>query len=369
VVEGGGDSGGVFLPSLLSPLFLFSAPLSSVFPLSSLLLLCLFVAVSGGWWWQCQRRSGGVLWRLRRSTVAAAVVLLLWYIFFLCHSPFSPLPPLMASLSLSKKTVSSLGLPHSLFFLKKSFQLSFFSLKNVPPSVILLSGRSLLSPPQKNCCFSFGFSSLPPCFVSVSPLLLLVAAAVDDAAGDKAKWRWRSFQRWRERERERWVTVLLPYSFVFLFVPSILSSAQVFPSLFVYPVFKTISVPLSNNPCSLLYSVLILPFSPLDVLPPLVFIAKRRESPHCLVPSCMAQEGNRVTLPLQGKVADCLQGRGCVNGGRVWDELCFFWQVRAEREGNSGFAGEHTSLFFPCLLRVQGAEGFWCHSKRHRLLF
>ena len=43
VVEGGGDSGGVILPSLLSPLFLFSAPLSSVLPLSSLLLLCLFV--------------------------------------------------------------------------------------------------------------------------------------------------------------------------------------------------------------------------------------------------------------------------------------------------------------------------------------
>jgi len=77
MVEGGGDSGGVILPSLLSPPFLFSAPLSSVFPLSSLLLLCLFVAVSGGWRWQCQRRSGGVLWRWRGSAVAAAVALLL----------------------------------------------------------------------------------------------------------------------------------------------------------------------------------------------------------------------------------------------------------------------------------------------------
>jgi len=200
--------------------------------------------------------------------------------------------------------------------------------------VILLSGRSLLSPP-KNCCFSFGFSSLPPCFVSVSPLLLLVAAAVGDAAGDKAKWRWRSFQRWRERDqRERWVTVLLPYSFVFLFFPSILSSAEVFPSLFVYPVFKTISVPLSNNPCSLLYSVLFFPvFSFSKVLPPLVFIGKRRESPHCLVPSCMAQEGNRVTLPLQGKVAGYLQGMGCINGGRVWDESCFFLASKGRERG------------------------------------
>jgi hypothetical protein len=89
VVEGGGDSGGVILPSLMSPLFLFSAPLSSVFPLSSLLLLCLFVVVSAGWRWQCQRRSGGVLWRWRGSTVAAVVVLLLWYIFFSSVTPLS----------------------------------------------------------------------------------------------------------------------------------------------------------------------------------------------------------------------------------------------------------------------------------------
>ena len=50
-------------------------------------------------------------------------------------------------------------------------------------------------------------------------------------------------------------------------------------------------------------------FAPLFLVSsPLVFIGKRRESPHCLVPSCMAHEGNRVTLPLQGKVAGCLQG-------------------------------------------------------------
>jgi len=104
----------------------------------------------------------------------------------------------------------------------------FFSVQWRPVSVLLFP------------LYAFAFSPLSPpktvVSLSVSPLLLLVAAAVGDAAGDKAKWRWRSFQRWRERnQRERWVTVLLPYSFVFLFFPSILSSAQVFPSLFFYP--------------------------------------------------------------------------------------------------------------------------------------
>jgi hypothetical protein len=42
----------VLFPSLLSPLFLYSAALSSAFfSLSALLLLCPFVAVSGGWRW------------------------------------------------------------------------------------------------------------------------------------------------------------------------------------------------------------------------------------------------------------------------------------------------------------------------------
>jgi hypothetical protein len=31
-----------------------------------------------------------------------------------------------------------------------------------------------------------------------------------------------------------------------------------------------------------------------------------------------------------------------------------FGQVRAEREGNSGVAGEHNSFFFPYPLRIQG---------------
>jgi len=44
------------------------------------------------------------------------------------------------------------------------------------------------------------------------------------------------------------------------------------------------------------------------------------------------------------------------NGGKVWDESCFFWQVRAEREGNISVAGEHNSLFFPYLLHVQGKK-------------
>jgi len=66
----------VFLPSLLSPLFLFSA-LSSVFFVTFSSSPCLFVVVSGGWRWQCQRQSSGVLWRWRGSTVASTVVLLL----------------------------------------------------------------------------------------------------------------------------------------------------------------------------------------------------------------------------------------------------------------------------------------------------
>jgi len=90
LVEGGGDSGGVFLPSLLSPLFLFSATSPLFFSLSSLFLLCLFGAVNGG--------QGGALWRWRGSTVAAVVVLLLWY-FFPFHFLFFP-TSLMASLSL-----------------------------------------------------------------------------------------------------------------------------------------------------------------------------------------------------------------------------------------------------------------------------
>jgi len=66
-------AGGVFLPSLLSPLFLFSTP-------SPLFFFIVFsfspLSLRG-----CQRRSGGVLWRWRGSTVAAVVVLLLWYFF------------------------------------------------------------------------------------------------------------------------------------------------------------------------------------------------------------------------------------------------------------------------------------------------
>ena len=66
-------TGGVFLPSLLSPLFLFSTP-------SPLFFFIVFsfspLSLRGR-----QRRSGGVLWRWRGSTVAAVVVLLLWYFF------------------------------------------------------------------------------------------------------------------------------------------------------------------------------------------------------------------------------------------------------------------------------------------------
>jgi hypothetical protein len=65
VVEGGGDSSGVFLPSLLSSVSLLS-PLSSVF--FSVIFSFSPLSLRG-----CQLRSGGALWRWRGSTVAAVV--------------------------------------------------------------------------------------------------------------------------------------------------------------------------------------------------------------------------------------------------------------------------------------------------------
>jgi hypothetical protein len=92
VVESGGDSGGVFLPSLLSSVSLLS-PLISVFffPLSSPFLLCLFGAVSYG---QVVRYVGGEearwqLWLFFFSSI----------FFFPCHFLFFP-ASVMASLSL-----------------------------------------------------------------------------------------------------------------------------------------------------------------------------------------------------------------------------------------------------------------------------
>jgi len=69
VGEGGGDRGGVFLPSLLSPMFLFLAPSPLFF---SVIFFFSPLSLQGR-----QRRSVGVLWRWRGSTVAAVVVLLL----------------------------------------------------------------------------------------------------------------------------------------------------------------------------------------------------------------------------------------------------------------------------------------------------
>jgi hypothetical protein len=64
VVEGGGDSSDVFLPSLLSSVSLLS-PLSCVF---SVIFSFSPLSLRG-----CQLRSGGALWRWRGSTVAAVV--------------------------------------------------------------------------------------------------------------------------------------------------------------------------------------------------------------------------------------------------------------------------------------------------------
>ena len=90
VVEGGGDSSGVFLPSLLSSVSLLS-PLSSVFFSLSSPLLCLFGAVSCG---QVVRCGGGEearwqLWLFFFSRI----------FFFLYHFLFFP-SSLMGSLSL-----------------------------------------------------------------------------------------------------------------------------------------------------------------------------------------------------------------------------------------------------------------------------
>jgi len=86
-VESGSDNGDVFLPSLLSPLFLFSTPsplfFSVVFSFSPL-------SLRGH-----QRWLGGALWRWRGSMMAAVVV----FLFFLCHFLFFP-ASLMTSFSL-----------------------------------------------------------------------------------------------------------------------------------------------------------------------------------------------------------------------------------------------------------------------------
>jgi hypothetical protein len=67
-------------------------------------------------------------------------------------------------------------------------------------------------------------------------------------------------------------------------------------------------------------SLLIQKFAPLLSSPFYVFIAKRRESP----PPCpiKTHEGNEATLPRRGKVAGCLEGMGCINGGRVKGMAC-----------------------------------------------
>jgi len=49
----------------------------------------------------------------------------------------------------------------------------------------------------------------------------------------------------------------------------------------------------------------------------------------------MAQEGNRVTFPLKGKVAGYLQGMGCINGGRVRGMTCVRVLVASGREKRS----------------------------------
>ena len=97
----------IFLPSLLSPLFLFSAPsllfFPVIFPFSPLCLQ------------GCQRRSGDVLWRWRGSTVTTVVMVVLQRFFSvvcycLCLSLFLLLLPFLTVqvlLSTTGRTVAA----------------------------------------------------------------------------------------------------------------------------------------------------------------------------------------------------------------------------------------------------------------------
>ena len=95
--------------------------------------------------------------------------------------------------------------------------------------------------------------------------------------------------------------------------------------------------------------------------PPLFFVFSllciysqaERESP--LPCSIKTREGNEATLPLQGKVAGCLQGMGCINGGRVKRIACVWvlWASgRGKRRRIAGKKDLKSSSSLP--LHVQG---------------
>ena len=131
-------------------------------------------------------------------------------------------------------------------------------------------------------------------------------------------------------------------------------------SLFFLSFFR-----LFHSPVSLFWflSFPLLPL-PLSLLPLYIYSQAERESP--LPCSIKTQEGNEATLPLQGKVAGCLQGMGCINGGRVKGMAMsgFCGQVGWRERVGKNFK----NLLLPCLC-MRREEGEQCRSKQHCFSF
>ena len=215
----------------------------------------------------------------------------------------------------------------------------FFSSSVQSPRSLLFSSLSVLS------CFS-------------SPTLVLLALAALMVAG----WRCccgggKETQRWCPGGEE-WS---LFFSSPLLFWLSLLCLSNKSSSSFSRSLlFRFLSSLHSKSSllCSALFRFLLSPPSRLSLVStPLVFIGKRRESPHCLVLSCMAQEGNRVTLPLQGKVAGCLQGMVPLSwqGMVVWVWVLAGFLCKWEEEKVSGKKIFKNPLL-PCLCICKGEE-------------
>jgi len=181
------------------------------------------------------------------------------------------------------------------------------------------------SPPlcrARGLCF-FSSLSVLSCFSSPS-LVLLALAALTVAGwrcccgGGKETWRWCP----GGEERSFFFSVLRPPVSVLLFPTSVLafsplSLKQIFLFFFLFPsvsvsLFSTLEI-LPPLFCSLSVSS----FSPFPRVFSLLCIYSQAERESPLPCSIKTQEGNKATLPLQGKVAGCLQGMGCINGGRV----------------------------------------------------
>jgi len=100
--------------------------------------------------------SAAVRWRAvaveRKHSGSCGGSSSLVYIFFLCHSPFSPLPPLMASLSLSKKlSPLSVSLPFLFSPLISSVSVCFSSLLSLKKTLLFLSFGLTSFSLQENC--------------------------------------------------------------------------------------------------------------------------------------------------------------------------------------------------------------------------